>query len=145
MDVNGNPIRIDTVGMHDYASPLADNLWTIEPIKHLCNHHCSPNLMDAEDADRTFQGFNLHKTYAARDIEVGEELCFDYCLEYYDNGPFFSPCLCGAPNCRGSFNGFVALTHEQKLEILPIADEFIQQRYKESIQHGRGESLPARL
>merc|ERR1712048_403160 len=75
-------------------------------------------------------GFELFQTYAARDIAAGEELCYDYCLEYYDKGPFFSPCLCGAPNCRGAVNGFAGLTRQQQLELLPEADEYIQERFK---------------
>merc|ERR1712176_1181449 len=94
MDTNGEPLRVDPVPIYEFASPCAENVWVIEPIKHLCNHSCNPNLTDEKDGDHEFQGFELFKTYAARDIEAGEELCYDYCLEYYDKGPFFSPCLC---------------------------------------------------
>lgn len=63
------------------------------------NHSCAPNMEAEQDGDRVF-------LKALRDIEVGEELFFDYGLiidarltaklkkEY--------ACWCGAPTCRGT-------------------------------------------
>merc|ERR1711870_161194 len=56
-------------------------------------------------------------------------------------GSFFSPCLCGASNCRASVNGFNGLTREQQIELLPEADESIQERYRESLQQCQTDSL----
>merc|ERR1712190_1082 len=109
------------------------------------NHSCNPNLVDEKDGDHTFQGFEVFKTYAARDIKAGEELCYDYCLEYYDKGPFFSPCLCGAPNCRGSMNGFAGLTRAQQIELVPHADEYIKERYEAALQQRQTPPLLSRL
>jgi uncharacterized protein len=63
------------------------------------NHGCEPNLEAEQDGNRIF-------FKALRDIDIGEELFFDYALmiegrktakvkkEY--------ACLCGAPGCRGT-------------------------------------------
>ncbi len=63
------------------------------------NHSCDPNLEAEQDGDRVF-------LKALRDIDVGEELFFDYGLvidarmtaklkkEY--------ACWCGSPKCRGT-------------------------------------------
>lgn len=56
------------------------------------NHSCEPNC----EAD-----FVRGRIWivALRDIEPGEELCYDY---GYDMDQFFDhPCLCGAPSCIG--------------------------------------------
>lgn len=61
-------------------------------IARLINHSCEPNCEAWIDDDRIF-------IHALRDIERGEELCFDYgfdidCFEEH-------PCLCGTDNCVG--------------------------------------------
>ena len=61
-------------------------------IARLINHSCEPNCEAWIDDDRIF-------IHALRDIELGEELCFDYgfdidCFEEH-------PCLCGTDNCVG--------------------------------------------
>ena len=56
------------------------------------NHSCDPNCETDEIQSRVW-------IIAARDIEAGEELTYDYNL--YD-GDFDAPCTCGARNCRGT-------------------------------------------
>jgi len=58
------------------------------------NHSCDPNCESDELNGRVF-------IIALRDIEPGEELCYDYCL--FDGSPDDpSYCHCGAKTCRGS-------------------------------------------
>lgn len=56
------------------------------------NHSCDPNCETDEIQGRVW-------IIAARAIEAGEELTYDYNL--YD-GDFDAPCTCGAKNCRGT-------------------------------------------
>lgn len=58
------------------------------------NHSCDPNL-----------GFSGQiALITMRDIQKGEELCFDYAMS--DGGPYDEfECLCGAPGCRGKVTG----------------------------------------
>lgn len=39
--------------------------------------------------------------YSKRDIAMGEEITYDYKFPIEDEK---IPCLCGAPNCRGTLN-----------------------------------------
>jgi SET domain-containing protein len=56
------------------------------------NHSCDPNCETDEVRGRIW-------IYAARNIQPGEELCYDYNL--YD-GIGEAACNCSAPNCRGT-------------------------------------------
>ncbi len=58
------------------------------------NHSCNPNA-----------GMNgSNSLIAMRDIDVGEEITFDYAM--CDGSPYDEfECYCGAPNCRGRVTG----------------------------------------
>ncbi len=58
------------------------------------NHSCDPNL-----------GFSGQiGLVSMRDIEAGEELCFDYAMS--DGGPYDEfDCYCGSSACRGKVTG----------------------------------------
>jgi len=61
-------------------------------VARLINHSCEPNCEAWSKGKRVF-------IHALRDIEVGEELTFDYGFDvdcYEDH-----PCYCGRPNCVG--------------------------------------------
>ncbi len=58
---------------------------------HLTNHSCDPNA-----------GFNdAGMLIAIHDIEVGEEITYDYLKHPVPASPWNFECLCGAVNCRG--------------------------------------------
>ena len=63
------------------------------------NHSCNPNCEAIEEDDRIF-------IYAMRNIQVGEELLYDYRMEIDE--PITEAakkkfaCHCGASNCRGT-------------------------------------------
>jgi hypothetical protein len=63
------------------------------------NHSCNPNCEAIEEDDRIF-------IYAISDIQIGEELLYDYRLEIDEPVTEASKkkfmCLCGASNCRGT-------------------------------------------
>ncbi len=66
-----------------------------EPEPNDCfNHSCEPNL-----------GFSGQiGLMTMRDIQAGEELCFDYAMS--DGGPYDEfVCFCGSPNCRKKVTG----------------------------------------
>ena len=57
------------------------------------NHSCEGNL-----------GFDAHGDYVARrDIEVGEELTYDYGL--IESGDYKMECTCGSSRCRHTITG----------------------------------------
>jgi len=58
------------------------------------NHSCNPNA-----------GFNTPISLVAmRDVEPGEELCFDYAMSEDNHFDEF-PCGCGSETCRGQVTG----------------------------------------
>ena len=63
------------------------------------NHSCNPNCEAIEEDDRIF-------IYAMRNIQVGEELLYDYRMQIdepiTDAAKKKFGCHCGAPNCRGT-------------------------------------------
>ncbi|XP_078441821.1 histone-lysine N-methyltransferase SUVR5 isoform X2 [Wolffia australiana] len=69
-------------------------------VARFINHSCSPNLVnyqvlvDSMDCQLAHIGL-----YAARDIEPGEELAYDYRYKLLPGAG--CPCHCGAPKCRG--------------------------------------------
>jgi hypothetical protein len=104
--------------------------WQLEVPGMFMNHSCDPNVKayprssdDAED-------------YAARNIDKRDELTVDYCLQFYDHGPFFEKCECGAVNCRGSMMGFAALSDAEKERLFPLASDYVQAMHLANL--GRG-------
>ncbi|XP_078160844.1 histone-lysine N-methyltransferase SUVR5 isoform X3 [Carex rostrata] len=72
-------------------------------VARFINHSCSPNLLTylvlVESMDCQLAHVGL---FAKRDIEVGEELVFDYRCKERDG--VRRPCFCGSPSCRGRIN-----------------------------------------
>eukprot|EP00550_Attheya_septentrionalis_P010985 CAMPEP_0198304438 /NCGR_PEP_ID=MMETSP1449-20131203/57391_1 /TAXON_ID=420275 /ORGANISM="Attheya septentrionalis, Strain CCMP2084" /LENGTH=494 /DNA_ID=CAMNT_0044006961 /DNA_START=72 /DNA_END=1556 /DNA_ORIENTATION=+ len=101
--------------------------WKLELPGMLCNHACDPNVTD-ESHDEA-----KGESYAARDIKKGEELTYNYLLQYYDRGPFFETCLCGSPSCLGSMMGFKALSHANKAKYLSAASGAVQALHRADI------------
>lgn len=66
------------------------------------NHSCDPNCASVDEDDRIY-------IESIRDIAPGEELVYDYHLVLeVRHTPAMKrrfPCICGAPNCRGTMLG----------------------------------------
>ena len=77
---------------------IIDGHGTAAFINHCCDANCETDEID----ERVW-------IIAARDIEAGEELTYDYNL--YD-GEDDAPCLCGSKRCRGSL---YSATHLRRL------------------------------
>jgi hypothetical protein len=70
--------------------------WDLACQTRWINHSCEPNseVCSTWDHDQdTLRAWWV----ALRDIEVGEELTYDYAF----NADVAEPCACGAPTCRG--------------------------------------------
>ena len=81
-----NPFIFGLDEAHDLDGSISANL------ARYLNHGCTPNCEAIEDGGRIW-------IVAARDIEAGEELTFNYgySLEEYDE----HPCRCGSGRCVG--------------------------------------------
>ena len=123
------PIKKDTLVV-EYTGPLvsqerADELYKDRPFTYLfgleddriidghglaafVNHCCEPNCETDEIDGRIW-------IVALRDIEVGEELTYDYCLfDGEEDDP--APCYCGAKGCRGTMYTEEELERQKKLK-----------------------------
>ncbi|KAL6047347.1 putative histone-lysine N-methyltransferase CG1716 isoform X1 [Balamuthia mandrillaris] len=69
------------------------------------NHSCDPNVWYVTFRDPHKGGQENQCMVARRDIAVGEELTYDYCVEDTEDMPDFTQCLCGVPCCRGVVTG----------------------------------------
>ena len=90
------------------------------------NHSCEPNCyIDS-------QNLNL---VALREIQIGEELSFNYNTAEYDlinmveNCSF--KCTCGSKNCIGEVKGFRYLSLEQKKKIQKFISPFLRKKFEQ--------------
>eukprot|EP00978_Attheya_sp_CCMP212_P020753 scaffold59827_cov51-Attheya_sp.AAC.5 len=109
--------------------------WGLEVPGMFMNHSCNPNVTDYPRCAETGVG------YAARDIQMGDELTSDYALDfYYDAHPSFRVCKCGEANCRGQLAGFRELNDTEKKKLLPETTRYVQAMHKADL----GEGLPVK-
>lgn len=73
------------------------------------NHSCSPNAAIA----------GATGLVALRDIEPGEEICFDYSTTM-DEDSWTMQCLCGSPDCRGLIKDFKYLPPDLQRRYLQL-------------------------
>ncbi len=98
-------VIVSTAELHTLPQYVQDRAIQVEDDHHLCsgqidddadcvNHSCNPNA-----------GLQGQITLVAmRDIEPGEEICFDYAMS--DGHPsYYLPCQCGASECRHAATG----------------------------------------
>jgi len=92
-----------------YLFGLTDGKHVIdgEGVAAFINHSCDPNCEADEIKGRVW-------IMAARDIEAGEELTYDYNL-YDGELDDLSPCSCGSDNCRGSMYSEKELARRARL------------------------------
>lgn len=103
--------------LHKYHYMVDDDLfdfprkWREQAVSEECmffNHSCDPNC--------GFMADDASLVVAIRDIEAGEELCYDYqCMDvepsFYDG----IVCKCGSFKCRGKLRDFLDLEIYLKL------------------------------
>ena len=91
-----------------YLFGMADGVHVIDGdgIAAFINHSCDPNCESDEIKGRVV-------IRALRDITVGEELVYDYCL-YDGDKDDLALCVCGARKCRGSMYSEKELKQRRK-------------------------------
>ncbi len=81
-----------TPNILNYVIQIGHDLWRDSTgLAKYLNHSCEPNC--------GFRG--RFKVVAMRDIEVGEELTWDYEMSEMNNYGWRMRCRCGASSCRG--------------------------------------------
>lgn len=88
----------------DYSFQVGVNVHVqLDEPARLINHSCEPNLGVRN---------NKHGGYdfiVVRDIDVGEELTWDYSMTEFVSIAIKDECLCQSNNCRKKIGGFVCL------------------------------------
>jgi SET domain-containing protein len=111
-------LKYDREGIkHFYFMSLTKNEFVDATKKgnlgRFCNHSCNPNCY----VDKWVVGEKLRMgIFAARHIQAGEELVFNYNVDRYGADP--QPCYCGEPNCVGFIGG---KTQTERATKLPLA------------------------
>lgn len=87
---------------HSFQVDINKHVQLDKPAR-LINHSCNPNL---GVRNNKFGGYDF---VALRDISVGEELTWDYCMTEFVSIAIKNRCLCGSSSCRGKINGYICL------------------------------------
>ena len=88
-----------------------------EGIARFLNHSCSPNA--------GLRGqFHI---VAMRDIEAGEEICWDYDMS--EDHDWSMPCSCGSPHCRREIRGFRFLPESIRQRYTGFVADWLVEKY----------------
>lgn len=80
------------------------------------NHSCDPNAGFLDGSPVLF---------ALRDIEVGEEITWDYSTSIADAG-WTLDCRCGSPKCRGIVKAWVDLAPTERERLRPMVLAYLR-------------------
>jgi len=94
---------------HSHASQVGENEYVfhaglITKVNHSCNPDCGIKLNET----------GAHDFVAMRDININEEINFDYAMRNYGVDYFPKYCKCGSEKCRGTISGWKDLPDETK-------------------------------
>lgn len=107
----------------NHAIQFGDNKWRDSPpngLANILNHSCEPNC--------GIKG--LFDLVAMRDIEVGEELCWDYAMTEDSNWEVpGGKCLCGTTLCRGTITPYRDLPQSTKDKYKDYTSDWIKYKY----------------
>lgn len=101
------------------ALQVAPDLWLCSDgslLDDFVNHSCDPNT-----------GFTTGETvlFALRDIEAGEEICWDYSTSISEPG-WSLDCCCGSSKCRGVVRSWGELPAAERERLRGIALRYLR-------------------
>lgn len=95
-----NHSHASQIGLHTYVFHAG----YISKVNHCCDPNCGVKVNET----------GAHDFVARKDIEVGEEITFDYAMRNYGIDHFPEQCMCGSPICRGQVTGWKDLPEDRK-------------------------------
>ncbi len=119
--VTGEQLQYLPIDRQTHGIQIHEDLYLI-PVTHgepadYFNHSCNPNCgLDSPIS-----------LVAMRDIEVGEEACFDYAMSDSSDYDEFE-CHCGAPNCRKTITGRDWMIPELQERYFGFFSPYLQRR-----------------
>ncbi len=96
---------------HSHASQIGPDTWVMHAgLISKVNHSCEPNC-----------GIKVNETgghdfVAFKEINIGDELTFDYAMRNYSVEYFGEQCRCGSKQCRGKITGWKDLPKDKRKE-----------------------------
>ncbi len=104
----------------------AGNVLLMQPPERHINHSCDPNTYV-----KTLRGGRM--VIALRDIQPGEEITYDYCIN--GGGDTVWTCHCGAARCRHEIHSdFFHLPVELQREYLPLLDDWFRRERSAEVE-----------
>ncbi len=105
---------------HSHASQMGEFRYAlhggkITKVNHSCNPNCGINLNIT----------GAHDFVAMQDIEIGDEVTFDYAMRNYGIEYFPYKCRCGAENCRGGITGWKNLPDSFKSKYIGFVAPYL--------------------
>jgi len=96
---------------HSHASQTGENEYvlhagSITKVNHSCQPDCGIHLNET----------GAHDFVAMKDININEEITFDYAMRNYGIDYFPKHCMCGSEECRGVVSGWKDLSDKKKKE-----------------------------
>ncbi len=98
--LNGNHSHASQIGEYEYVLHAG----LISKVNHSCGPNCGIRINET----------GAHDFTARRDINVNEEITFDYAMRNYGVDYFPKQCMCGSEICRGRITGWKDLPDERK-------------------------------
>lgn len=95
-----------------------------EAAENFINHSCEPNAYIA---------WNTLELKALRDIDVGEQITYNYFTSDLDEEDLFV-CACNTPSCKKVINGFTHLPLGEKQKLKPYLSPFLQNMLEKEIE-----------
>ncbi len=98
-------------GNHSHASQIGENKYVLHAgLISKVNHSCDP------DCGIRVNETGAHDFVAMKDININEEITFDYAMRNYNVDYFPKQCMCGSKKCRCQITGWKNLPDGIKKE-----------------------------
>ncbi len=117
-----------------HASQVDENKFVrhaglISKVNHSCNPNCGIKVNQT----------GAHDFVAMRDINVDEEISFDYAMRNYSIDHFLMSCECGSENCRSKITGYKDLPEQRKKDYAGFIAPYLldlDAKYSSENKHG---------
>ena len=123
-----NPLNIKKGEHEHHCDWLENSKQILMPIpERYINHSCQPNTYV-----KTLNG--LRYVIALNEIEIGEEITYDYLLNC-DGGDLWK-CNCGEPNCRKNIpSSFFHLPQDEQEKLKPLLDSWFTKEHASKMKN----------
>jgi hypothetical protein len=122
-----NPLKLEKGEYEHHCDYLGNGVVVLlqEPERYI-NHSCDPNVFIRQVA-------GVRYVYAMRNIDAGEELTFDYCINGYGDSVW--QCNCSSPKCRKTIHiDFFHLPQEKQFDYLQYLDTWFLRKFKKMVE-----------